>query len=132
LIEGHLAALRKMFLWPAVIMFGTFFLYLVHHAFSTDLKSHDLFGRRSAGMEWYLFAGFTLLLLATPWIGMWMGLLSKTPARAVLATLGLVLILPRFGGCMMIDAIYFAVLWLFARQRVYQKFRQLIAAPVGG
>jgi hypothetical protein len=124
-IAGHLAALRKIFLWPGVIMVATFALFLLRQRFASGLGAYDRWRPREGGLEWYALSGFALLLLATPWIGMWMGLRSKTPTRAVLATLGLVLILPRFGGCMLIDAIYFALLWLFARDRVYDQFRKI-------
>jgi hypothetical protein len=113
MIEGHMAALKKMFFIPSVIMIVTFGAYLILH-------------RIDLGAQWYVLAGFTLLLLATPWIGMWMGLRCKTPARAILSTIALVLILPRFGGCILIDPFYFIIIWFVAREQVHSKFRQLI------
>jgi hypothetical protein len=125
-IEGHMRALRKMFLWPGVIMVGTFALLLLDQKYGAGFSGNDTWNPEGNAFNWYVLSGFALLLLATPWIGMWMGLRSKTPARAVLATLSIVLILPRLGGCILIDAIYFALLCVFARDRVYDEFRKMI------
>jgi hypothetical protein len=38
-----------------------------------------------------------------------------------------VLILPRFGGCIMIDPFYFVIIWIIARRQVYSNFRKLIS-----
>lgn len=120
MIEGHMAALKKMFFVPSLIMVITFAVYLA-------LRHPDTGPMDPAGWEWYVLAGFGVLLLATPWIGMWMGLRCKTPARAILSTLLLVLILPRFGGCIMIDPFYFVIIWIIARRQVYSNFRKLIS-----
>jgi hypothetical protein len=120
MIEGHMAALKKMFFVPGLIMIITFAVYLALHRPDTGPME-------PAGWEWYVLVGFAVLLLATPWIGMWMGLRCKTPARAILSTLALVLILPRFGGCIMIDPFYFVILWIIARRQVYANFRKLIS-----
>jgi hypothetical protein len=120
MIQGHMAALSKMFAVPGAIMVLTFLVYLLFH----DLDSGPF---RSDGFGWYLLVGFAMLLFATPWIGMWMGLRCKTPARAILATIALVVILPRFGGCIGIDAFYFVIAWVVARHQVHSKFRQLLS-----
>jgi hypothetical protein len=124
MIEGHMAALKKMFFAPSAIMIVTFAIYLIFH----EVTLNDIGGPfEYPGFAWYTLVGFALLLLTTPWIGMWMGLRCKTPARAILATIFLVAILPRFGFCILIDPFYFVIIWAIARNRVYRNFRQLIA-----
>jgi hypothetical protein len=126
MIEGHMAALKKMFFIPGAIMVATFTIYLIVLTYRGDFDFARV-ALRELGFAWYGLVGFTLLLLATPWIGMWMGLRCKTPARAILATMFLVIILPRFGGCMMIDPFYFVIMWIVARHKVHHNFRQLVS-----
>lgn len=126
MIKGHVAALQKIFFIPSVIMVATFTVYLAIGTIRNEIIYRRFNLTSSAGFAWYSLVGFALALLATPWIGMWMGLRCKTPARAALATITLVLILPRFGGCILIDPFYFVIAWAVARDRVYSDFHQLI------
>jgi hypothetical protein len=127
MIEGHIAALKKMFFVPGAVMVGTFAAYLIIQTIWKGAIYERFEITSRAGFGWYGLIGFTLLLLAAPWIGMWMGLRCKTPARAILSTIALVLILPRFGGCIMIDPFYFVILWAIARRQVYTSFNKLIS-----
>jgi hypothetical protein len=125
-IEGHLAGLRKIFFLPSLIILATFAVYLLIAHVPQIFGETDRVGEPS-GFDFYWLAGFALLLVATPWIGMWMGLRAKTPARAVVATLTLVLIVPRLGFCWMIDPFYFIAMWFIAQRRVRAGFQQLIS-----
>jgi hypothetical protein len=116
LIDGHYRALRRLFIGPILIVLVAFF------AIAVDKSRHSLF-------PFYLLAGYVALLLATPWIGMWMGLRSRTPTRAIIAALFYVIILPRVGFCVGIDAPYFLVLGAFAHHQVRNSLRKLIATP---
>jgi hypothetical protein len=109
MIKGNIRAIRRIFLWPALIVIGTFGYF----AFNELRVSFDSI------IAFYFLSGLALFFLATPWIGMWMGLKCKTPLRAVLATLALVALVPRI-GCVFADAPYFLVLLFVARNQVYR------------
>jgi hypothetical protein len=128
MIKGHIHALQKMFFTPGAIMVATYATFLFIRTFRPN-DSMPMFS--GLGFAWYALTGFTLLLLATPWIGMWMGLRCKTPARAILATIALVAIVPRIGGCFLLDPFYFIAFWAFARDIVYSKFSDMVSTPVG-
>lgn len=127
IVKGHLAGLRQMFLMPSLIMIGAFAMSFLINTFSNAARDDFAFPSVKGAFAWYVLAAFALLLLATPWVGMWMGLVCKTPARAMLATVALVMILPRFAGCVMIDPIYFPLLLVIARKCVYANFRRIVA-----
>jgi hypothetical protein len=113
-VDGHMRALRRVFLLPGVIVcVVSFFIVLWQARFNL--------------WNYYVLGGLIGLFVATPWIGMWMGLLCRTPARAVVATLVLVGLLPRLGGCLMIDLIYFIVLGLMAYHQVTRNMSGILA-----
>lgn len=109
MIKGNIRAVRRIFLWPALIVVGTFGYF----AFKELRLAPDSI------IALYFLSGLTLFFLATPWIGMWMGLKCKSPLRAVLATLALVALVPRI-GCAFADAPYFLVMLFLARSQVYR------------
>jgi hypothetical protein len=114
-IEGHRAGLRKMFRWPFVTG------YCVLLIFALQQEPDDRFGCL------YILSGLILLAWATPWIGTMVALKSKNPRRAVLWTVLLVLVLPRFGFCFLADPFYFAILGIAARIYLRRHFRRLAA-----
>jgi hypothetical protein len=118
MIEGHFAALRRIFLWPGVISILAFGF--------CGLKD-----QAPKPLVVYWMMGGTLLFFATPWIGMWMGLKCKTPLRAVMSTIALVVLTPRL-GCIFADLPYFAVMLIVGQRQVRKFFgyvRPLISFP---
>ena len=115
MIDGHLSALRRIFFWPAVISVLAFGF--------CGLKE----GPPGALVIYWMIGG-TLLFCTTPWLGMWMGLKCKTPLRAVMSTIALVLLVPRL-GCVFADLPYFATMLIVARRQVRAHFGR-IATPV--
>lgn len=108
MIDGHLAALKRIFLGPAVILILAFGF--------CGMKD-----RAPEPLIIYWMIGGALLFFATPWIGMWMGLKCKTPLRAIMATIGLVVLVPRL-GCVFADLPYFTVMLIIARRLVRRHF----------
>jgi hypothetical protein len=118
MIAGHLSALKKVFLWPALIVCSTFAGLLMVERFQNRGFSLPFFS--------YFLIGVILLFAVTPWVGMWMGLKAKTPTRAVLGTITLVFLVPRIGVCAL-DAPYFFVLGLVAHHAVQANFQKVFS-----
>jgi len=117
LIRGHLAGLRRVFLWPCIVLVGTTAALLTNLARQSPNTDY-FFG-------FYLLAGFVTLLFSAPWIGMWFGMKAKTPSRAAILTVLAVVFVPRLAYGYLGDAVYFAVAFPIARAAVNREFLKL-------
>jgi ABC-type transport system involved in multi-copper enzyme maturation permease subunit len=80
IIRGHWLALRRQFLL-SVVVFGLFEFWVLGRALGWEM----------AGVAVGVLG---LDLMALAWVGMWLGMSARGPNRAVVRTLGLVLLLP--------------------------------------
>jgi hypothetical protein len=116
LTRGHLKALQRAFLWPSIVLLGTTFALLIKLANESPDTSYRI--------GFYVSAAAVAALLAAPWIGMWFGLVAKTPARAAILTILTVIFVPRlfpFPG----DILYFILAFPLARTAVRRQFEKL-------
>jgi ABC-type transport system involved in multi-copper enzyme maturation permease subunit len=143
IMRGHLLALRRLFLWPAVIVVGIQSLLFFAAVFS--LKSKD---------EWALaiFQVFTPITSALnflgdawalTWVGMWLGLSSKNITQATIKTLVRVLVWPLaaivffppfwallvFPGGLIVWVLKSVLIAEWAKQKLRQNFRLVAARP---
>jgi ABC-type transport system involved in multi-copper enzyme maturation permease subunit len=79
-LHGQWLALRRQFLRPLIVLAALEFL-LLQQAFSTGLAAMSV-------------AMLVADVAALGWVGMWLGLSAKNLTRALLGTVGLVLVLP--------------------------------------
>jgi hypothetical protein len=143
MLQGHVLALRRQFLWPVLAVILVDLLFLLH-----------LFGKASEPGWWFWFGAvgistFLLDLQALAWVGLWTGLTAKHPNRASGTTVITVLVLfwilywgtfilaealglplPRLSNEYFALAYYFLLavaldltLWFWARSRLQRKLR---------
>lgn len=107
IVNGHISALRKIFLWPGFIMicaYATFFYVRVIKQVILGSMSVSI---QNAGPDadplWPVFIilgstilSMTSLLFALPYVAMWIALKTKTPAQATVRTFLLMIISPWF------------------------------------
>jgi ABC-type transport system involved in multi-copper enzyme maturation permease subunit len=91
ILRGQMLALRRQFFWPAVVVLGVEFLFMLASA-------ADEFVPESRGRWYSLYVCGMLMLVADMvalyWIGLWQGLRQKTQTRAFSASLARVLVCP--------------------------------------
>lgn len=119
IIRGQLLAIRGMFLWPALLL-------LLWYLFAA--------WRFTWGSGYFDFRGLFLLipaadylttLCAIPAVGMWMGLTSSTPNRALFKTLFWTLVLPRL--LCVPPTIVCIVLFVIGIERARGGFRRFVS-----
>jgi ABC-type transport system involved in multi-copper enzyme maturation permease subunit len=126
-IRGQWMALRRIFLWPVVLLMGT------ETAVLLLIPSQTLFPLM--GMMNYYFPALVLHqevnslgdFCSLGWLGMWLALSSKKPGAAAGWTILFGLVLPAVAVCvptLAIDAVFIAVF----RSKLLQDFR-LLATP---
>ena len=91
ILHGQALALRRQFAGPVVAAL------VVEAVMLFAMLQRDYAGRESPGLVTWLGGGMIMLvtdMVALYWVGMWMGLASKNPKRALSDTVGRVLALP--------------------------------------
>jgi ABC-type transport system involved in multi-copper enzyme maturation permease subunit len=123
IIDGQLQALRRMFLWPVVVLMGVEFLCLLF--FWTGPKP-------GAGFILFLFSlvfGVPWQLcrvaadfLAICWFGMWLALTTKRPQSAAGLTILFAIVLPAVAFCVPTFVVDI-VLIVICREKLRRDFR---------
>jgi hypothetical protein len=108
IMDGHRAALRKMFLWPGVILIvgwgALFYSTLLRRVMSGGMQIGVLvpgvgqFLSFSSAMYLWICSVLALgsLLFALPYVAMWIALRSKRPSQAAVRTFVAMIIAPSF------------------------------------
>jgi hypothetical protein len=121
IVEGEWLALRKMFMAPVIIVFVIYLLTFLAAAFgNSSITIVGLF----YSANYMLNFGLGVFVLA--WLGMWMGLTSKSPNRGLFKTVLFGMVLPYFPFCIPTLLIQ-VVLLIIAREKVTYNFRRFIA-----
>ena len=119
ILRGQVLALKEMFLMPALIVAAWYLLAALHIA----LRSGEWV---SAGFVLVYLLQFVVGICAIAAVGMWMGMSSKTPNRALFKTLLFGVAFPNLFLCVP-PVVVQLVLTAVARERVVQKFRRYVA-----
>jgi hypothetical protein len=137
IIEGHFEALRRLFAQPVLALVSLEMLLLAGHSLS-ELSAASP-GGPTPGAAYVVVASglvvFVLDLYAVARFGMWMAMVTKRPATALLKTVLYVLILP-LGflpccGFWPVMAIVKDVLFInYGRDQLRNRFRQLVTEGV--
>lgn len=121
ILRGQVLALKEMFLVPALVVVAWFLFVALQIAWFDE-------GTISMFVLVFLLH-FVVGICATAAVGMWMGMSSTTPNRALFKTLliGVLLPNPWFFCGMVPPVIVPLVLAVVAKERVVQKFRRYVA-----
>ncbi len=120
--EGQWLALRKIFFFPTLILFISYLSLFVVSVYKATANDRFISAVVFSGK--YL-AEFALGFFVVAWVGMWMGLTSKTPNRAFFRTILFGLIVP-YTVCLP-TLVNQVVLLLIAKDKVKYNFRRFIA-----
>ena len=120
-IQGQWMLLRRVFLWPLVVLLSAHLVCLIFGA----LNGAGMFGA-APGMPgvfnfYFIYRGFIVIpnnladFFAVGWFGMWLALNMQRPNMAAGLTILSVLILPMIAVCvptLAIDAIFIVIGWV--------------------
>ena len=121
IIRGQILALKEMFLWPALVLAGWYLFVILNSAFSGGTWG----GWGLTVMMLMHFLQLILGICAIAAVGMWMGMSSKTPNRALFKTILVGVLLPYF-PCIPAFVVQL-VLTAIAKDQVVRKFRRYVA-----
>ncbi len=139
IVDGHLESLRRLFYWPVATLLFLELLMLAIQISSWEYAGESVTagGLAALGVAVVLLV-MVLDLYATSVFGMWLGLSMRKPSRALVRTLGMVLVLPHLTG------LCFGLLWplmgvaknlifiQYGRDQLRRQFRLIVAERYGG
>jgi ABC-type transport system involved in multi-copper enzyme maturation permease subunit len=138
IIQGQWILLRRVFLWPLVVLLLTHaaaLVYISMHGGQTGLLALPGFG--SFFLLWTAFKVIPNNLadfFAIGWFGMWLALSMQRPNQAAAVTILSVLILPMIAVCvptLATDAIFIAVGWTKLSEDFRLRQAQWVSAKGG-
>jgi hypothetical protein len=120
MVSMQITGLRRAFLAPILIAVGWMCFFIEWK----PLRSAVLAGNWDSFMPLYYLASYLLMTWAAVYMGIWMALKEKGPARAFLRTAFLTLFFPWV--LPIPNALYWFIIGNVARQTVRTEFRELI------
>jgi len=123
---GLWLSLRRLFLWPVVVLMSVEALCLLLSLSQTGMKGNAVMITLSIiyGVPWQLATSIADFF-ALGWFGLWLSLTGKKPQSAAGLTILFVLVLPFVARCvptLLIDAVFIAV----CASRLSPDFRKLV------